>query len=437
MTTRHEILGGKIQLYRRGGRFWQCSASVAGRQYRATTKREELSQAEDAAEDWYLELRGKFKRGELGELVKVKSEKTFAYAAEQFIREYPVITEGQRNKQYVDGIERRLRKHILPFMGPKPLSEVTSGFVQEYFIHRIETAGRKAATRGKAARRRNTMHQERVAIRQVLKSAVRHGDLSRMPDMSQPYRMNSKISHRAWFSPDEYKQLYKATRERVENPKKKKYQADYEDLHDYVLFMVNTGLRPDESRRIEFRDVKIVNDRDSGETILEIDVRGKRGVGFCKSMPGAVHPFQRAMKRRSPKPNDLVLSENAAWKLFNTVLEELEAGESGSRGAAPHVLFAAPHLHLLTLDGGRGRVSGREELPHQRQNDRGILRLPHQEHGGRLGHQCAPSQGAKSANAQTDPQAERPLISWKCVGSWLKRIQPLYTLGGTRAWRNW
>jgi hypothetical protein len=44
-------------------------------------KSEELAQAGDAAEDWYLELRGKFKRGELGELVPVKAEKTFADAA--------------------------------------------------------------------------------------------------------------------------------------------------------------------------------------------------------------------------------------------------------------------------------------------------------------------------------------------------------------------
>jgi hypothetical protein len=64
MTARHDILGGRVQLYRRGGRCWQCSASVAGRQHRTTTKREELSLAEDVAEDWYLELRGKFKRGE-------------------------------------------------------------------------------------------------------------------------------------------------------------------------------------------------------------------------------------------------------------------------------------------------------------------------------------------------------------------------------------
>jgi integrase len=318
MTARHEILGGKVTLYKRDGRFWQCAASVGGKQYRATTKKEELPQAEDAAEDWYLELRGKFKRGDLGKLEEANSEKTFAVAAEQFIREFPIITEGQRNQQYVDGHIRRIRKYLIPFFGDKGLSKVTSGLIQEYRIDRMEKC---KAERGKPPAR-NTMHQESVALRQVLKSALRHGDLSALPDMSQPYRTNSKISHRAWFSPEEYKLLYKATRDRVENPRRKKFQADYEDLHDFVLFMVNTGLRPDEVKRIEFRDVKIVNDRDSGETILEIDVRGKRGVGFCKSMPGAVHPFERIKKRRKPAPTDLVFPTRH-HDLFNTILGEI------------------------------------------------------------------------------------------------------------------
>lgn len=319
MTARHEILGGKVTLYKRDGRFWQCAASVGGKQFRATTKKEELPQAEDAAEDWYLELRGKFKRGDLGKLEEANGEKKFAEAAEQFIREFPIITEGQRNEQYVDGHIRRIRKYLIPFFGDKGLSKVTSGLIQEYRIKRIEDA---KAARGKPPAR-NTMHQESVALRQVLKSALRHGDLSALPDMSQPYRTNSKISHRAWFSPEEYKLLYKATRDRVENPRRKKYQADYEDLHDFVLFMVNTGLRPDEVKRIEFRDVKIVHDRGSGETILEIDVRGKRGVGFCKSMPGAVHPFERVKKRRKPAPTDPVFPTRH-HDLFNTILGEIK-----------------------------------------------------------------------------------------------------------------
>jgi len=58
------VLGGKVQLYRRGnGRFWQCAASVGGKQRRHSTKQASLSLAQQVAEDWYLTLRGKDSRG--------------------------------------------------------------------------------------------------------------------------------------------------------------------------------------------------------------------------------------------------------------------------------------------------------------------------------------------------------------------------------------
>ena len=68
--------------------------------------------------------------------------------------------------------------------------------------------------------------------------------------------------------------------------------------------MANTGLRPDEALRLEYRDVAIVKDDATKETILEIEVRGKRGVGHCKSMTGAVLPFKRLKKRNNPQPTD-------------------------------------------------------------------------------------------------------------------------------------
>ena len=62
---------------------------------------------------------------------------------------------------------------------------------------------------------------------------------------------------------------------------------------------------------LEYRDVKIVRDYATNETILEIEVRGKRGVGYCKSTTGAVRPFQRLKKRNNPQPTDPVVSKNA------------------------------------------------------------------------------------------------------------------------------
>ncbi len=99
------------------------------------------------------------------------------------------------------------------------------------------------------------MHQEIVTLRQVLKTALRHEWLEHLPDLSEPYKTTGKLSHRAWFSPEEYRTLYKATRERAEKPKRKYWAWASAQLHDYVLFMANTGLRPDEAGRLEFRDV--------------------------------------------------------------------------------------------------------------------------------------------------------------------------------------
>ena len=69
-------------------------------------------------------------------------------------------------------------------------------------------------------------------------------------------------------------------------------------------------------------DVKIVNDESTGERILEIEVRGKRGVGFCKSMPGAILPFERVRKRKQLKPTDRIFGKSPR-ELMNTVLDEL------------------------------------------------------------------------------------------------------------------
>jgi integrase len=184
-----------------------------------------------------------------------------------------------------------------PIFGPMALSEITAGKVQEYRIHRRKLAIEK---RGKPPSR-TAMHHDTVAIRQVLKTAMRHNWMSALPDLSQPYKTWGKVTHRGWFSPEEYHQLYEATRRRAQTPLHNRHRWACEQLHDYVLFMANTGLRPDEAGRLQFRDVKIVKDHASKETILEIEVRGKRGVGSCKSTNRAVVPFERLRDRLRPE----------------------------------------------------------------------------------------------------------------------------------------
>ena len=291
MSEHHTILGGKVHIYKRpNSPSWQCASYLGGKNRRSTTKEESLSKAKEVAEDWYLQLRGKLRDGEL------KSGKRFREAAVLYLREFDIMTQGRRSPTYARGQHARVKNHLIPFFGSMVLPEITAGKVNEYRIHRLEEC---KAERGKPPAH-NTMHQEIVTLRQIFKTALRHGWIEYLPDLSEPYRSATKISHRAWFSPEEYKQLYEATRTRAQYPKQPRFTWEAEQLHDYVLFAANTGLRPDEALRLQFRDVAIVEDEGSGQTILEIEVRGKRGVGFCKSTANAVHPFARLKSRVRP-----------------------------------------------------------------------------------------------------------------------------------------
>ena len=85
-------MGGKLHVYRReNSGQWQCSTYLGRRNHRVSTKTDSLAQAKDFAHDWFLELHGKFHRGE------VNAEKTFREAAAAFEHEYQVITERQRS----------------------------------------------------------------------------------------------------------------------------------------------------------------------------------------------------------------------------------------------------------------------------------------------------------------------------------------------------
>ncbi|WKZ11285.1 MAG: site-specific integrase [Gammaproteobacteria bacterium] len=338
----HSLMDGRLHVYRRdNSRYWQCSTYLNRRNYRTSTKEESLVRAKEFARDWYIERYAEELRRRKGkpllehvdaalqpaDLIDRRKRlthtgPTFDEAADAFMAEAKVITEGERNPYYMSQKEQQLRRHLRPFFGHKALTQIDAGLIQAYRVHRIET-NRDHRTNAKTRPARSTLHQELVTLRQVLKTANRKGWLKSLPDMSAPYKKSGKITHRAWFSPEDYKRLYEASRDRAENPKKPRWKAAAENLHDYILFMVNTGLRPDEARRLEYRDVKVVTDDDTGKRILEIEVRGKRGVGYCKSMPGAVHPFERLQKRSGGDPT-ANLFPRFQKQLFKDLLTELD-----------------------------------------------------------------------------------------------------------------
>jgi integrase len=396
------LMDGKLHVYQRDGTpFWQCAAFLGGRNHRATTKETELLRAEEFARGWYAERvvdERRRKRGDLtasDAIAGARTQKrptpkvdgpTFREAAELFMSEFQIITEGERSPVYVDGHRRRLDGHLLPFFGDRAVASITPGDITAYRAERSRNGlSRKAQAYLQRLRKDDpdavldpklvtkpaatTLHQEIVCLRQVLKTALRHRWIDHLPDMSKPYAKSSKVSHRAWFSNSEYTQLWTETGRRAKAPLKPRWRWVSEQLHDMVLFAGNSGLRPDELARLEFRDVQIVKEDRDSKPILLIEVRGKRGLGHCKTMPGAVLPFKRLSERmrparvegdtgagvgrravrkpaqgeRLPEPSDLLFPDTHR-QLFNTILDELKLKHD--RDGQPRTLYSLRHYYI-------------------------------------------------------------------------------------------
>lgn len=220
----HTLMDGKLHVYRRdGSRFWQCSTYMGSCNHRQTTKEESLVLAKEFARDWcmerYVEDRRRRRGGASllldnavqplpvgtdtppdGRRRRTPSGPTFREAAETFIREYTIITQGERNAAYVEQKSMHIDVHLLPFIGDRKLSEITAGLIQDYRVQR-QTSRVNPKTGAIKKPSRSTLHSEMVTFRQVLKTANRKGWIDALPDMTVAYKSAGKVEHRAWFSP--------------------------------------------------------------------------------------------------------------------------------------------------------------------------------------------------------------------------------------------
>ncbi|HTW36408.1 MAG TPA: hypothetical protein VMD53_17435, partial [Rhizomicrobium sp.] len=181
MTGDLTLIDGKLHLYKReGSPRWQCSAYVGGRNHRHSTKTDDIERAKLLAEEWYFSLRLKERAGDL-----VRGGHLFSEAAAKFFPEYQALTAGERNPRYVDSMQDRLRVHLLPFFGNTPVSQITSGMVQDYRVHRMTS--RKDPHTGEIRRpARSTLHHEIVTLRHVLKTAERLSWIKYLPNLAAP-----------------------------------------------------------------------------------------------------------------------------------------------------------------------------------------------------------------------------------------------------------
>lgn len=73
--------------------------------------------------------------------------------------------------------------------------------------------------------------------------------------------LRQQKTNRDYFSREEYETLKKVSRERIESCRSKHHKFDRQRLHQFIIFMVGTGLRVEESMTLHWEDIEFVDRR--------------------------------------------------------------------------------------------------------------------------------------------------------------------------------
>jgi hypothetical protein len=122
----------------------------------------------------------------------------------------------------------------------------------------------------------HTLHKDVVLVRQVLKYALEHDWLDRMPVTP---RVGKIVANpRPWLTPDEWQQLAKISLKRIKAAAKNpKVHRQREELHEMMVVLVYGMMRVGELRTLRFRNCRPLSLNARGDCVMIAEVDGKRG----------------------------------------------------------------------------------------------------------------------------------------------------------------
>jgi integrase len=267
-------------------------------------------------------------------------------------RERP--SKGVPRRKYIEGTAER---YLLPYFGEVlngiSITSMTDLHFEDYWSWRIgywdRDEGRKNLST--ASKRKNnhdnqrhskkgniakhpsnkTLQMEQSLMKQKIWWGHRRGIIDRQPYIKAPKDAATKNldkARRPTFDVSEFRQLYRLMREWVkgevvgEQPRKNgnfaKSRAVIKRPHsmhiwhrnlirNYVLFMENSGLRPNEARQLRYKDIRI---NDDGSRYLYIQPTTKTGERDTYPLSSAFRYLERVKDQSEyTSPDDLIFGD--------------------------------------------------------------------------------------------------------------------------------
>ncbi|MBS4773643.1 MAG: tyrosine-type recombinase/integrase [Proteobacteria bacterium] len=326
---------GRILLYKRpNSKNFQCRLRVKGiKGYTVKScDTSNLGEAVQFAEDLYDNLR--FKK--LNNL-PLKT-KTFKQIFDEWFQK---ADKSEDRQEFYQG---RAKLYWFPYFGNYMIEEITESIIDDYWLwrknyyqeHPEKVNGNIAKTPSA-----QSLKMEKTAIKEVLEFAQRRGYIRVVPQIR--FKPRAKTENRDTFTKDEYEKLVLELFLWSEKNARADVVYQRKMLYNFVVFMANSGIRPNEFYKIKWKGIMVHNQ--NGIKLLYINVSddSKTGKRTVVSLPEAYTCYEKIKSfSKYTKDDDYFFSnyEDGSWmknisKTYKTKLVELGLYLSGNGKPRP------------------------------------------------------------------------------------------------------
>lgn len=298
------VMDGKVVIFARSNsKQLQCRFSMGGRQLRRSLKTDDVTEAKEKAVEEYFDAKMKVKAN-----IPIVS-KSVKSVAEAVIADLEAKDKAGNGKAAYTTYKGIIRNHIIPFFGNKFITAIDSTLLQEFSVWRREKVGKNLS--------KGTIHNHITAFQRVFDLAVQKGYMTKnqVPDLINDGRA---IEVRPAFTLPEYSKFIRKSRYWHTKVTAKKAKEKRAVLHDLILILTNTGIRPGtESFGLRWHHIRYQQIKGIEYIIFTVD--GKTGPRDLVARHSVVRPLERLLHRQTKykdKPLRDALAERIDAPLF-------------------------------------------------------------------------------------------------------------------------
>ena len=272
-----------------------------GRQYHVrSTGTSDLDLAKQKAKEHRFQCdlvkRGKADPTVLGKN-RINPEKRFDRVAEYRLKQMEAEAGSNRKalRKLKDESDSYFAKNgSAQFFSKRDIGAITTDDIREFLKFRVEHS-----QKGKLAS--SSQKRSLVCLRLIFKSAYERGLIANIPIMP---KIKVERTPRGWLDKKEYRLLWEKARVLARQAKRAGDSDGYDrwmEMFDFIIFMVNTFLRPSEWSLLQHKHIEVIDDE---RPYLRIAMgMGKTGPRYVLSMPRAVGAYKRMISRDGGLPD--------------------------------------------------------------------------------------------------------------------------------------